>query len=141
MAVTIDSLVPNADCIEEFRLRYKSEGKPNPKDIAAKQAACLVDATVTVSDNQSQQKLKFKHPQDDFILPMDVNTTVVRSLILQAGFEQKSPAVQGLINQSLTFSYFWRNNYTAYLKDNPGGIEDAEKFMQLLVDFLSLGNL
>ncbi len=141
MSVTIDSLVPNSDCIEEFRLRYKSNGKAKPEEVASKQAACVVDATVSVSDNQSQQNLKFKHPQDDFILPIELNSPVVRSVVLQAGFEQKSPAVQGLINQALTFSYFWKMNYSVFSKTHPEGIFEADKLMQLLVDFFTLGDL
>lgn len=141
MAVTIDSLVPNSVCLDEYQPVVPGN---HPKPASKSASPCVIEAVLRVTENASEHRIQFQRGESGFILAPALNNPSITGLVQRAGFNPQAPFVQGALNQSIGLKWFWSRNYANYMNPKEKGsgapiaIPDAANFLQSLQDFIHL---
>jgi len=141
MAVTIDSLIPNSVCLDEYQPVVAGN---HPKPTSKSASPCVIEAVLRVTENASEHRIQFQRAESGFILAPSLNNPSITGLVQRAGFNPDAPVVQGALNQSIGLKWFWSRNYANYMnpKDKRGPdpipLADAARFLQSLQDFIHL---
>ncbi len=134
MAVTIDSISPNAVCIEEYKKEDSTPSHLKPK-------VCEMTVVFNLPDKAAAYSLRFIKQGIKFGLSGNNDGATV-ALLIQSGLNLEDQNLQALLLQSIPLSWIWKNNYKeGYLRKeaNPP-IQNVDHLFQLFSDFLSVGS-